>query len=81
MGHTMAAMTRLYSGGIPHPRFPVARSEFSGERSPDSVLSAYAQDSEWRTSTWGRTAWPNRIRWSRSSRFSARSNDRSRLAS
>jgi len=33
----------------------VAHSECSGERSPGSLLSAHPQDTEWRTSSLGRT--------------------------
>ena len=40
MGHTTAAMTRLYSGGIPPPHSPVAHSEFSGEDSRDSFFES-----------------------------------------
>src|SRR6266568_5917713 len=49
--------------------------------SPDTRLSAHPQDSEWRTSSLGRTGWPRRIRCRRSSWLSVRSRVRSRLAS
>ncbi len=59
----------------------VAHSECSGERAPGSLISAYPQDTECRTSSLGRTGWPSRIRCRRSSWLSVRSKVRSRLAS
>jgi len=50
----------------------------TGSAAPGSALSA-PQDREWRTSSLGRTGWPNRIRCRCSSWLSVRSKDRARI--